>query len=70
MAQMTDASFDASGTRAVLYADGKGQPARSIQGTVYQAPIQSKVVPSRMSYAVIGTKPDGSASRNHRFGKL
>lgn len=55
MAQMADAPFDASGTRAVLYADEHVSQREEVsKGTVpQQAPIQSKVVPSRMSYAVI-----------------
>ena len=55
VAQMANTSLDTSGTWSVLYANESPKlvVAEEIQ-MVYQAPIQSELLPSRMSYAVIG----------------
>lgn len=67
---MADASLDTSSTWAVLCANMGSSQRRLVQFPVNQAPIQSEGVPNRMSYAIIGTKPSGSAFRNHIIVKV
>lgn len=67
VAQVGNTSLDTSGTWSILYAIGMSQSVLICQAEVVrQAPIQSEVLPSRMSYAVVGAKGHESASRIHK----
>jgi len=67
VAQVANTSLDTSGTWSILYAIGMSQSVLICQvEVVRQAPIQSEVLPGRMSYAVVGAKGPESASRIHK----
>lgn len=67
VAQVANTSLDTSGTWSTLYAIGMSQSVLICQAEVVrQAPIQSEVLPGRMSYAVVGAKGHESASRIHK----
>jgi len=67
VAQVANTSLDTSGTWSTLYAIGLSKSVLICQAEVVrQAPIQSEVLPGRMSYAVVGAKGHESASRIHK----